>query len=158
MKRRMGKKRKSGKAAWPLPARPSPNGATRVIDLQDHLGFLVPPSMLTEGAVASSLFSMMDQKRFRAGLGIPSIPTRYVVTMNPADRAWLNPFAEDRIAAALTRHAESCGLLIVGDVVVEFECDDAVAQGMPRYWAGFAEDDLLVLADPTAAAEVFSRN
>lgn len=98
----------------------------------------------------------MDQHRFVAGLGVPSVPTRYVVRLNPADRAWLEPDTEDRLARALARHAEASGLLIIGDLEVEFEADPAAAAGRPSFWAGFVEDDLLVLADPSAAIQVFT--
>jgi hypothetical protein len=103
------------------------------------------------------LIEAMDEHRWSAGHGVPSAPTRFVVRMNPADRAWLDPGTEDRLARALERHAESTGLLLVGPISVDLECDLATALGRPRYCAGFAEHDLLVLAHPAAALDVFAR-
>jgi hypothetical protein len=128
----------------------------RVMQPDDHLGHLVPPGRLTFGDLRDRLFETMYARRFLAGHGIPSVPTRYVVAMNTADRAWLDPTTEDRLSRALTEHAESAGWLLVGPLEVEIECDMTVEQGRPRTWAGFRDDDLLVLAGPKAALDVFA--
>ena len=99
----------------------------------------------------------MERKRFTAGLGVPSVPTRYVVAMNPSDRAWLGPGTEDRLARALERRAEEAGSLMLGSIEVEFDCDADLAPGRPRVWCGFAGEDLMVLAGPEAALDVFTR-
>ncbi|MFA5890074.1 MAG: FhaA domain-containing protein [Actinomycetota bacterium] len=106
--------------------------------------------------VEEALVEVMLGRRFLAGLGVPSVPTRYVVHMEPSDRVWMPAGAEDRMARALVRAAETAGFLIVGLPVVEFIADPRIASGHPTYWAGFAEEDLLVLADPHAAVEVFA--
>lgn len=128
----------------------------RGIRLDDHLGHLIPPGRLARATIESGLISAMEQHRFLAGHGIPSTPTSYVVTMHPADRAWLSPDTEDEVTRALTRHAERARLLIVGEIAVRFEADATIAQGKPAFWAGFAEHDLLVLAGPKAALDVFT--
>jgi hypothetical protein len=122
----------------------------------DHLGHLVPPSEVTEADLEHALVEAMDRSRFAAGLGIPSVPTRYVVRLHPADRAWLEPSTEDILARALARHAEDAGYLIVGDLEIELEAHFGTALRRPTVWAGFAETDLLVLASPRAAADVFA--
>jgi len=122
----------------------------------DHLGHLVPPGEMTTADLERALVEAMDRSRFAAGLGIPSIPTRYVVRLHPADRAWLDPSTEDALARALGRHAEAAGHLIVGDLEVEIEAHFGTALRRPSVWAGFAETDLLVLASPRAAADVFA--
>lgn len=122
----------------------------------DLLGHLVPQGELSVGDVETGLVEAMLGRRFLAGLGVPSVPTRYVVHMDPSDRVWMPPGAEDRMARALVRAAETAGYLIVGLPLVEFVADPRLSPGRPTYWAGFAEEDLLVLADPRAAAQVFA--
>jgi len=123
----------------------------------DTLGYLIPPGQLRPSGIEQLLATAMERKRFTAGLGVPSVPTRYVVAMNPSDRAWLGPGIEDQLARALERHAEETGLLIIGPLEVEFDCDADLAPGRPRVWCGFAGEDLLVLAGPEAALDVFTR-
>lgn len=123
----------------------------------DALGHLVPPGALTFDALITGVIDSMEQRRYSSGHGIPSVPTRYVVTMNPADRAWFDPSTEDRVASALHRAAERAGFLVIGGIEVAFETDAATAPGRPLFWAGFAEDDLLVLAGPSAVVDVFAR-
>lgn len=122
----------------------------------DHLGHLVPPGRLRRPHLEQGLLAALEHGRFTAGIGVPSAPTRYVVSMHPADRAWLDPELQDILARVLERHAERVGLLVVGGVQVEFETRPELEQGRPQFWAGFVEDDLLVLADANAAAEVFA--
>ena len=124
--------------------------------LDDPLGHLIPPGTLTEAEISRGLIDAMDRKRFSAGLGVPSVPTRFVVTMHPSDRAYLDPRAEDRMADALARHADRSGWLVLGSIDVEFRIDRDLQVGRPRFWVGFAETDLLVLADADAAAAVFA--
>lgn len=124
--------------------------------LDDPLGHLIPPGSLTPEQIERALIEAMDSRRFAAGLGVPSVPTRYVVTMNPSDRAHLDPTTEDDMAAALARHADGTGSLILGEIVVEFRADPDMALGRPRVWVGFADVDLLVLHSPDAAAQVFA--
>ena len=149
MKGHRGKKRRPGKAG---------TSATAVAEPIDHLGFLVPPGLVTEGFLFDGLRDAMTHYRFPSSGGGTSVPTRYVVTLHPADRGWLNPYAEDRLAGALRRHADRSGLHVDDEVVVELECDDSLAPGRPRYWAGFGGDDLLVMRTPGARVETFSRN
>jgi hypothetical protein len=124
--------------------------------LDDPLGHLIPPGSLTPEQIERLLIEAMDSRRFAAGLGVPSVPTRYVVTMNPSDRAHLDPTTEDQIAGALARHADAAGSLILGELVVEFRSDADMAMGRPRVWVGFSDVDLLVLHSPDAAAQVFA--
>ena len=119
------------------------------------MGHLVPPGTLSPVKLEGMLIEAMDDRRFMAGLGVPSVPTRYVVSMNPADRAWFDPRAEERLSAALAEHAENAGYLILGDIVVQLRADRRLALGRPYVWIGFAEGDLLVLANPSAATSVF---
>ncbi|MDX1448422.1 MAG: FhaA domain-containing protein, partial [Acidimicrobiia bacterium] len=91
--------------------------------LDDPLGHLIPPGTLTEAEISRGLIDAMDRKRFSAGLGVPSVPTRFVVTMHPSDRAYLDPRAEDRMADALARHADRSGWLVLGSIDVEFRID-----------------------------------
>lgn len=128
----------------------------RPMQLDDPLGHLVPPGLLTSEAIERLLIRAMDQRRFSGGHGVPSVPTRYVMTMHPADRAWLDPRTEDRMARVLARRAEQTGQLIIGRIQVEFRAEDGLALGKPRTWVGFAEDDLLVLASPAAVLDVFA--
>ena len=128
----------------------------RVMKRDDHLGHLVPRGLLTLSGLGRDLVETMTRRRYLAGHGIPSVPTRYVVSMHTGDRAWFAPDAEDVLARMLTAHAEAAGYLLVGELAVEFECDDSVEQGAPGYWAGFCDDDLLVLAGPKAALDVFA--
>lgn len=128
----------------------------RSMRLDDPLGHLVPPGSLRPSDLLADLVEVMERHRFLAGIGVPSVPTRYAVRMNPADRAWLDPTTEDELARALTAHAERMGALVVGAIEVELRSDPGAALGRPSYWAGFAEDDLLVLADPSAATDVFA--
>ena len=129
----------------------------RVIRLDDPLGHLVPPGLLRADAIEAGLITAMEQNRFASGLGIPSVPTRYVVRMNPSDRAWLEPDTEDVLARAIARYAERAGYLIIGELAVEFAVEPDAALGRPSFWAGFAEDDLLVLAAPSAALQIIAR-
>lgn len=128
----------------------------RTIRLDDPLGHLVPPGTLGLSDIESGLIAAMDQHCYTAGIGLPSVPTRYVVRMNPADRAWLDPTTEDVLARALTRHAEAAGVLLLGDLEIEFRADPQAQLGRPSFWAGYTEGDLLVLADPNAALRVFA--
>lgn len=121
----------------------------------DPLGHLIPPGTLREDQIERALLEAMEAKRFSAGLGVPSVPTRYVMTMHPSDRAYLDPRTEDRMAAALERRAGEAGWLLLGPVEVGFRIDAALAVGRPRTWVGFTDTDLLVLADAEAAAQVF---
>lgn len=132
------------------------NGILSTLRLDDPLGHLVPPGSLHPAQIERELAEAMEQRRFLAGHGVASVPTRYVVSMHPSDRAWLSPFTEDRAARALARHADRAGHLIVGEISVEFESDPDARPGKPSYWVGFSEGDLLVLASPRAAATVFA--
>lgn len=123
----------------------------------DLLGYLIPPGSVRASDIERGLLGAMEQRRFVAGLGVPSVPTRYVVGLHPADRAWLDPCLEEDLAGRLARRAEQAGYLILGDIEVELEPDGDVAMGRPRYWAGFSGGDLMVLAGPEAALEVFAR-
>lgn len=120
------------------------------------LGHLVPPGKLDARAIRTALFAALDRQRFLAGIGIPSAPTRFVVAMHPSDRVWLPPATEDDCARVLAARAEASRMLMVGPIEVRFEVDPARPLGDPAVWVGFAETDLLVLADPSAAAEVFA--
>lgn len=95
----------------------------------------------------------MALRRTAAGQ-VPSIPTRYVVAMHPADLAWLDPTLPDVLAREMQRHPERTGAPEIGELSVEFEADKRLEQGRPRFWAGFAGDDLLVLANVDVAAAV----
>lgn len=130
---------------------------TRVTRHEDPLGYLIPPGRLFPSGIEQLLATTMEGKRFTAGLGVPSVPTRYVMSMNPSDRAWLAPGTEDAIARALERRADAAGLLLLGPIEVEFDCDADLAPGRPRVWCGFAGEDLMVLAGPEAALEVWTR-
>lgn len=122
----------------------------------EHLGHLIPPGSLSPGVIERELIAAMDARRFMAGLGVPSVPTRYVVSMNPADRAWLDPTTEDALERSLAAHAERAGYLILGRIELTFRGDKRIPMGKPSVWIGFAEGDLLVLSNADAAADVFS--
>lgn len=124
----------------------------------DPLGYLIPPARLHPSLIEHSLASAMDQKRYTSGIGVPSAPTRYVVAMNPADRAAQPPGTEDRLARALERRADADGMLILGPVEVEFSCEPDLQLGRPRVWCGYAGENLLVLAGADAALEIFARS
>lgn len=163
MKRRYGRKRhlslfgrhvprrRPTRQRRPILARPAP------FELADPLGWVIPPGSVHEVELAANLCRAMEQARWRAGTGVPTVPTRYVITMHPADRAWINAFAPERLSGALTRHAEDAGLLLVGDIDVELRAEPGTPAGHPRYWAGFSDSDLLILADPSAAIDAFQR-
>lgn len=131
-------------------------GNKRIIGLDDRLGHLIPGSALTLDRLERTLVQASAQHRYLAGHGVPSIPTRYVVRMSPADRAWLGPNSEDLLARAVESHADRSGALVVGTVDVAFKSDPMIHPGRPQVWAGFAEDDLLVLSSPRAAVEIFA--
>lgn len=122
----------------------------------DHLGYCIPPGSLTLDRIERALIVSLDRQRFSAGHGVPSMPTRYIVRMNPADRAWLPPASEELLARALESYADRTGSLVVGSVRIGFRPDPLVHPGRPQVWAGFTEDDLLVLSSPRAAAEIFA--
>ncbi|MFN2613694.1 MAG: FhaA domain-containing protein [Actinomycetota bacterium] len=124
--------------------------------LEAVLGALVPPGRVAPGQILSGLVEVMESRRYFAGHGVPSVPTRYVVGLHPADRAAFTPLIEERLARALTNYAERSGFLIVGDLTVELEPDHDTVHGRPVFWAGFSDDDLLVLSSPRAAASVFA--
>ena len=124
--------------------------------LEEVLGSLIPPGRVGPSLLLSHLVSVMEGKTYLAGHGVPSVPTRYVVGLHPADRAAIPPVAEERLARALTDYAERSGFFIVGDLTVELEPDPETAQGRPVVWAGFTDDDLLVLSSPRAATTVFA--
>ncbi|HEX9775827.1 MAG TPA: FhaA domain-containing protein [Actinomycetota bacterium] len=127
----------------------------RVNGVRDHLGHLIPRGSVGERAIRRALIEVMDRERYRSGNGVPAIPTRYVVRMHPADRAWFDPATESRLALELTTRAQDVGLLQIGEVTVELRADPRLVPGCPTYWCGFGEGDLLVLADPSAALDVF---
>lgn len=128
----------------------------RVIRLDDPLGHLIPPGALAYPALERGLIESMERRKYLAGHGVPSVPTRYVVRMSPADRAWLDPTTEDLLARALTRYAERADYLIVGSIEVELEVEPSAMSGRPTFWVGFVDEDLLVLG-ARAALDVFSR-
>jgi hypothetical protein len=132
-------------------------GRKRIIDLTGRLGHLIPPGALSPGRLERELVETMDRHRFLGGFGVPSAPTRYVVRMNPADRVQFSPYTEDRLARALARHAETAGVLLLGPLEVELVADADLARGTCAAWAGFGDRDLLVLAAPKAALDVFAR-
>lgn len=123
----------------------------------DALGHLIPPGRLRPSSIEQLAAEAMSARRFSAGIGVPSVPTRYVIAMHPADRAWLSPWTEDEIARTLEHRAEEAGMLLLGPVEVEFRIDATLPIGEPRVWCGFAGEDLLVLAGPEAALQVFER-
>lgn len=128
----------------------------RSLKREDHLGHLIARGTLSRDDLTRGLIETMTQRRYLAGHGIPSVPTRYVVSMHTGDRAWFAPDTEDLLVRTLTAHAERAGYLLIGGLEVELECDDALEQGAPTYWAGFRDTDLLVLAGPKAALDVFA--
>lgn len=130
-------------------------GRKRRVSLEDALGSLIPTGRVTERRLATAVRTAMDGARYLAGHPVPSVPTRYVCAMNAADRAALDPFTEDRLAAMLARHADTSGYLILGDTEVELRAED-LPPGAVRTWVGFRDDDLLVLSSPGAAAAVFA--
>lgn len=131
-------------------------GKKRIIGSGDRLGHLIPPGTLALERLENLLIQAAASDRFLAGHGIPSIPTRFVIRMAPSDRAWLGPHAQDLLARAIESHADRSGALILGAVEVGFRSDPMIHPGHPQVWAGFAEDDLLVLSSPRAAAEIFA--
>jgi hypothetical protein len=131
-------------------------GKKRPIGSCDRLGHLIPASTLTLERLEGALIQAAANHRFLAGHGIPSIPTRFVIRMAPADRAWLGPHSEDLLARAVESHADRTGSLVVGSVDVAFRPDPMIHPGHPQIWAGFTEDDLLVLSSPRAAVEIFA--
>lgn len=124
--------------------------------IDDPLGHLVPPGALEPDRMERDLGDLLDRRLFAGGFGVPSVPTRFVVRMNPADRAWLAAGLEDRLARALERRAERAGALVVGEIDVAFESEPDAMRGRPSYWAGYAERDLIVL-DAGSALQVFAR-
>lgn len=132
-------------------------GKKRVIGLDDRLGHLIPRGALSLERIERALIDAAEHHRYLAGHGVPSIPTRYVVRMSPADRAWLGPDSEDLLARAVESHADRSGSVVMGTVQVSFRPDPIVHPGRPQVWAGFTESDLLVLSSPRAAVEVFAR-
>jgi hypothetical protein len=97
----------------------------------------------------------IDVHRFRTGLGVPSVPSRLIVRMHPADRAWL-PAGFERIAAQhATEHADRTGLLILDGLQVAFETDVACDMGALSVHPAYVEDDLVLIRDPAAALSVF---
>jgi len=132
-------------------------GTMRANELKDGLGHLIPPGQLQPSSIEQLAAEAMSARRFSAGIGVPSVPTRYVVAMHPADRAWLSPWTEDQIARALERRADEAGMLLLGRVEVEFRIDDTQPIGQARVWCGFAGEDLLVLASPEASLQVFEQ-
>jgi hypothetical protein len=96
--------------------------------VDDHLGHLVPPGRVRRPQLEQGL---------RLALERSPAATRLVVTLNPSDRAWLDPYLEDDLARALRAH-----------VSIEFEANDAVPPGVPQFWAGTG--DVLVLAGEPA--------
>lgn len=130
-------------------------GTARVLRPDDPLGHLVPPGQLLPTDVARAVLDAIDAHRFRSGIGVPSVPSRFVVRMHPADRAWLPAGFETTLGEQATAHADRAGLLVLDGLQVSFETDLACDPGSIAVRAGYGEGDLVVLRDPTAALSVF---
>ena len=127
------------------------------LDHLDHLGHLVPYGQLEPSRIERELSALLDRRLYSAGLGVPSVPTRFIVRMAPADRAWMPAGIEDEIGRRLTARTERAGSLFVGEIRVDFEVEPDAMAGRPAYWAGYTEGDLVVLVDLATAADVFAR-
>lgn len=130
-------------------------GTARAIRPDDQLGHLVPPGQLLPSDVLAAVTAAIEPHRYRSGLGVPSTPSRFVVRMHPADRAWLPAGFEAQVREAATAHADRAGLLVLDGIDVRFETDSACEMGTVAIRAGYAERDLLVLRDPAAALTAF---
>ena len=108
----------------------------RSMHTSDHLGHLIPAGRLRRPHLEQGLRSAMNKRR------AAETPSRFVVAMHPADLAWLDPTLPDLLARSLQAAAGAPRSL-----VVEFEAKASLSQGCPQFWAGFAGDDLLVLAE-----------
>ncbi len=113
----------------------------------DHLGHLVPPGRVRRPHLEHGLTTAMRRLRTNR-----TVPTRYVVSMHPSDLAWLDPYLPELLARSLART-----LAKPREITVEFEPDADLEPGRPRFWAGFAGDDLLVLSNADVKADVTPR-
>lgn len=133
-------------------------GRWQLLRLDDPLGHLVPPGQLIPSDITAAIRKCIDAHRYGTGLGVPSIPSRFVVRMHPADRAFLPPGFQREAAATATSHADSLGLLMLDGIRVSFQTDLECEMGTLAVSAGYSEQDLVVLRDPSAAATTFKAN
>lgn len=132
-------------------------GIARALRPDDPLGHLVPPGQLLPADLTRALIDTIDAHRYRSGIGVPSVPTRFVVRMHPADRAWLPAGFQRILATEATTHADQVGLLILDGIRVTFETDPSCEMGSLSIHAAYGETELIVLRDPAAALTVFDR-
>jgi len=130
-------------------------GTARAMRPDDPLGHLVPPGQLLPADVTRAVVDAIDAHRFTSGIGVPSVPTRFVIRMHPADRAWLPAGFQRTVATEATAHADRTGLLILDGLRVTFETDAGCDMGSVSVHAAYGEPDLIVLRDPTAALSAF---
>ena len=132
-------------------------GTARALRPDDPLGHLVPPGQLLPADVTRAVVEAIDSHRFASGIGVPSVPSRFIVWMHPADRAWLPAGFQRSLAAEATSHADRAGLLVLDGLHVDFETDLGCEMGSPSVHAAYGERDLAVIRDPAAALSVFDR-
>lgn len=130
-------------------------GTARALRPDDPLGHLVPPGQLLPAQVIDAVTAAIDAHRFRAGIGVPSVPSRLVVRMHPADRAWLPAGFQTALAERATAHADRVGMLVLDGLQVGIQTDAACEPGTLSVHAAYGERDLVVLRDPAAALSVF---